>query len=106
MRKESYFTEDLHSLKEYWEDKDRAVKFLSGRTRTGAIEYLLRRIEPDVHQGSWLDSGTGAGFIQSQIDSDVFPTLFVDHMVKEWLEVHFKFHFGIIHLMLFRTSSH
>ncbi|MHA2030291.1 MAG: methyltransferase domain-containing protein [Candidatus Kariarchaeaceae archaeon] len=77
MRKESYFTEDLHSLKEYWEDKDRAVKFLSGGTRTGAIEYLLRRIEPDVHQGSWLDSGTGAGFIQSQIDSDVFPTLFV-----------------------------
>ena len=77
MKEESYFTEDLNTLKKYWEDEQRAIKFIKGGTRLGAIAYLLQRLELDIHQGSWLDSGTGAGFVQSQVDPDVSPSLFV-----------------------------
>ena len=77
MKEDSYFTEDLHTLKKYWEDKQRAIKFIQGGTRIGAIRYLLKRLELDIHQGSWLDSGTGAGFVQSQVDHEVSPSLFV-----------------------------
>lgn len=77
MKEDSYFTEDLNSLKKYWEDELRAVKFIKGGTRIGAVRYLLLRLEVDIHQGSWLDSGTGAGFVQSQVDPNVSPSLFV-----------------------------
>ena len=77
MKGETYFTEDLHSLKKYWEDKNRAIRFLGGGTRTQAVQYLVKRIEMDVHQGSWLDTGTGSGFVQTLVDTDVVPTLFI-----------------------------
>lgn len=77
MKDETYFTEDLHSLKKYWEDEDRAKKFLAGGTRTGAVKYLILRIELDIHQGSWLDTGTGSGFVQTLVDPNVIPTIFV-----------------------------
>ena len=77
MKDETYFTEDLHSLKKYWEDKNRAKRFLGGGTRTQAVQYLVKRIELDIHQGSWLDTGTGSGFVQTLIDPNVVPTLFI-----------------------------
>ncbi|MFV2013893.1 MAG: class I SAM-dependent methyltransferase [Candidatus Heimdallarchaeota archaeon] len=64
-------------MKQYWEDEQRAIKFTNGGTRIDAIRYLLSRLEIDIHQGSWLDSGTGAGFVQSKIDDNVSPSLFV-----------------------------
>ncbi|OLS24438.1 MAG: Demethylmenaquinone methyltransferase [Candidatus Heimdallarchaeota archaeon LC_2] len=77
MNNETYFTDDLHSLKKYWEDKDRAIRFLDGGTRTSALQVLVKRVELDIHQGSWLDTGTGSGFVQTLIDTTVVPTLFI-----------------------------
>lgn len=72
---EEHFTGSFESLKAYWEDHNRAQRFRKGGTRTPAIEYILGRLETDIHKGVWLDIACGAGFVQSQKSPTVGPIL-------------------------------
>ena len=74
---EGFFSGNFDDLKNHWENEQRAEKFKSGGTRIPAIRKVLKRMNVDIHQHSWLDTGTGAGFIQTQVDADVSPVLFV-----------------------------
>lgn len=72
-----FFSGDFNSLRRYWNNKDRALKFRSGGTRSQAIARILQRHEVDIHNGIWLDIATGAGYVQSQMSKQVSPVYFI-----------------------------
>lgn len=74
---EEYFGGSLNKLQKHWNNKRRALKFQKGQSRTVAVKYMISKIETDIHMGSWLDTGTGSGFIQSHVHQDIQPILFV-----------------------------
>jgi ubiquinone/menaquinone biosynthesis C-methylase UbiE len=73
MPSSNYFAGSFDQLRDHWEDEKRAIKFRKGQTRTKVAKYIVKRIETDIHQGSWLDTGVGAGFIQSLVGASVSP---------------------------------
>jgi ubiquinone/menaquinone biosynthesis C-methylase UbiE len=71
------FAGDLDKLQSHWMDEARAKKFLKGGTRTPAVKHILNYVFELIKESSWIDIATGAGFIQSQVDPSIQPTLFV-----------------------------
>ncbi|MHA2503714.1 MAG: class I SAM-dependent methyltransferase [Candidatus Kariarchaeaceae archaeon] len=74
---DGYFTGGKESLFDYWQDPERAKKFKSGGSRVSAVRYLLNKAEVEIHQGTWIDTAIGAGFVQSQLFQTVEPSLLV-----------------------------
>ena len=87
--KDVTFAGDLDKLHFHWMDEARARKFLKGGTRTPAVNHVLNHISESIKGSSWIDIATGAGFIQSQIDSSIHPSFFVGLDLSEaMLRVH------------------
>ncbi len=74
---ENYFAGSFDQLRTHWENKDRAIKFRQGQTRTEAVHFVVKHHENHIHQGSWLDTGVGAGYVQTVLDKWVSPCLHV-----------------------------
>ena len=74
---ETTFTGNNVSLRTHWEDSDRAKRFLRGGSRTNAVRIVIDRIKKYTKDNIWIDLATGAGFVQSQLELDCYPTLFV-----------------------------
>lgn len=74
---EEHFSGDASSLKAYWEVEERAVKFKQPATRKIAIQFLIDRIETDVHSGIWLDTAIGAGYVQTQLSPSVEAAMLI-----------------------------
>lgn len=72
-----FFSGNFNTLRKYWNDKDRALKFRGGGTRAQAVGRILQRHEVDIHNGIWLDIATGAGYVQSQLSEEVSPVYFI-----------------------------
>ena len=72
-----HFAGSFSNLREHWQNETRAIKFRKGQTRAKAVNYMITRIEVDIHLGSWLDTGTGSGYIQSQVPSQLDTIFFV-----------------------------
>ncbi|MHA2170545.1 MAG: class I SAM-dependent methyltransferase [Candidatus Kariarchaeaceae archaeon] len=77
MPESNYFAGSFDKLRNHWEDEKRAIKFRKGQTRTKVAKYIVERLETDIHQGSWLDTGVGAGYIQSLVGVSVSPCFHV-----------------------------
>ena len=60
------FTGDFKSLFWYWQDQDRAVKFLKGGTREKAIDEA-RRFGKFFCGKIWADMGTGTGYVVKRL---------------------------------------
>lgn len=87
--KDIIFAGDLDKLHSHWMDETRARKFLKGGTRTPAVNHVLNHISESISGSSWIDIATGAGFIQSRVDSSVHPSFFVGLDLSEaMLRVH------------------
>ncbi len=66
------FTGDIKSLFMYWQDQDRAEKFLKGGTREKAIEEakgFKRLFSGKV----WADMGTGTGYVVKRLKDHFNP---------------------------------
>lgn len=74
---ENIFSGDLLSLQHHWENAERAKKFLSGGTRIKAVQQVLETIKIHILNNIWVDVASGSGFVQSQLDYNYSPTLFV-----------------------------
>lgn len=88
MSGDGYFTGDEKSLFEYWQDEQRARKFLDGGTRTDMVKYVLKKDRRFIEQSNWLDIGGGAGFIQSNVEIDLYRMAVVLDISLEGLRVH------------------
>jgi ubiquinone/menaquinone biosynthesis C-methylase UbiE len=85
----NYFAGSFKKLKNHWENKARAIKFREGQSRSKVAKLIVQRHEPDMHQGSWLDTGVGAGFIQSLVSESISPCLHVGlDFSQQMLESH------------------
>jgi len=85
---DGYFTGDEKSLFEYWQDEERAQKFLDGGTRTDMVKYVLKKDTHLLEQSNWLDIGGGAGFIQSNVGIDLYRMAVVLDISLEGLRIH------------------
>lgn len=65
MSNNEIFSGSLRSLFNYWQDYERAKKFLEGGTRTDMVHKVVREELDPHHSGYWLDVALGAGFVQS-----------------------------------------
>lgn len=85
----NYFAGSLDNLRYHWEDSNRALKFREGQTRTRAAKYIVKYHETNIHNNSWLDTGVGAGFIQSLVDESIIPCL---HVGLDFSEIMLRSH--------------
>ena len=75
--KNNIFSGDLESLKNHWENSERAKKFLSGGTRTIAVHRVIDKIKIHISDNIWVDIAPGSGFVQSQLGKAYLPVFFV-----------------------------
>ncbi|RMG22471.1 MAG: class I SAM-dependent methyltransferase, partial [Methanobacteriota archaeon] len=67
-----HFTGSPEKLFQYWQDENRARKFLSGGTREAAIEFC-RSFKTHFAEKVWMDIGTGTGYVVKKLLHDYRP---------------------------------
>lgn len=67
-----HFTGNPKRLFNYWQDSNRAKKFLSGGTREAAINFC-RSFKDHFTDKVWADIGTGTGYVVKSLLKDFRP---------------------------------